>query len=70
MYIFDEVVAVGFNTLCYGTERRRKMSGIKPSVRIKKKGFRVYKNPVSRKFHLFFRIMEILNSKFLKVHPG
>ena len=34
MYIFDEVVAVGFNTLCYDAERR----GIKPSVRINKKG--------------------------------
>ena len=27
MYIFDEVVAVGFNTLCYDAKRR----GIKPS---------------------------------------
>ncbi len=31
MYIFDEVVAVGFNTLCYDAKRR----GIKPSARIK-----------------------------------
>ena len=32
MYIFDEVVAVGFNTLCYDAKRR----GIKPSARIKR----------------------------------
>ncbi len=30
-----KVVAVGFNTLCYDAERRRKSSGIKPSARIK-----------------------------------
>ena len=35
MYIFDEVITVGFNTLCYDAERRRKTSGIKPYARIK-----------------------------------
>ena len=35
MYIFDEVVAVGFNTLCYDAERSRGSAGIKPSARIK-----------------------------------
>ena len=30
MYIFDDVLAVGFNTLCYDAEHRRKTSGIKP----------------------------------------
>ena len=35
MYIFDEVVAVGFNTLRYDAERCRETADIKPSARIK-----------------------------------
>ena len=35
MYIFDEVVAVGFNTLCYDAECvAAKHRGIEPTARI------------------------------------
>ena len=40
MYIFDEVVAVGFNTLRYDAERCRETAGIKHSARIHEQGCR------------------------------
>ena len=54
MYIFDEVVAAGFNTLCYDAERCRETAGIKSSARInngkkieRKKKRRIRKNPIN-----------------------